>query len=86
MGKVAEKLKEIKNRDKAEWKDMPEYKFTEAKPARTIKINFRTLEDVKEFEKLLGQKIYETRKTYWYPERPDSMFSNLVYVDEEDES
>ena len=86
MSKVAERLKEIKDRDKKEWKNMPEYKFTEQKPIRTLKIKFETLEDMEKFEKLIGQKIYPTRNTYWYPERHESMFSNLVYIDEEDKS
>lgn len=86
MGKVAERLKEIKNGNKKEWKNMPEYKFTERKPIRTIKINLEKIEDLEEFQKLIGQKIYPTRNTYWYPERHDSLFSNLVYIDGKDES
>lgn len=85
MNKIAKRLKEIKEADKEEWKNMPEYKFTERKPMRTIKINIEKVEDLEEFEKLIGQKIYPTRNTYWYPERHDSLFSNLVYVDEEKE-
>jgi len=82
MSKAAERLKEIKDADKKEWKNMPEYKFTERKPMRTIKINIENVEDLEEFEKLIGQKIYPKRNTYWYPERHDSLFSDLVYVDE----
>lgn len=86
MGKVAKRLKEIKNMSKQEWKNMPEYNFTEQKPMRTIRINIGTPEDLEKFEKLIGQKIYPTRNTYWYPERHESLFSNMVYIDEEDES
>jgi len=85
MGKVAERLKEIKDTNKKEWKNMPEYKFTEEKPIRIIKIKFETIEDLEKFEKLIGQKIQSNRNTYWYPERHESLFSNLVYIDEDKE-
>jgi hypothetical protein len=84
MGKVAEELKEIKKRNKAEWKNMPEYTFTEEKPIRKLTIKFETVEDIEEFEKMLGQKIYPTRNSYWFHRCQASMFSNLVYIDEED--
>jgi hypothetical protein len=84
-GECAKKLKEIKDANKKEWKNMPEYKFIPQKPIRTIRINFETIEDLEEFKKVIGQKIYPTRNTYWYPERHDSLFSNLVYIDEKDE-
>jgi len=85
MSKVAEKLKEIKDASKKEWKNMPEYKFTPEKPIRIIKIKFETTKDLEEFEKILGQKIDSKRNTYWYPERHESLFSNLVYIDEDKE-
>jgi hypothetical protein len=83
MNKSAERLKKIKDINKNEWKNMPEYKFTAEKPIRTLKIKFETMEDLEAFEKLFGQKITEGRNTYWYPERHESLFSNLVYVDED---
>jgi hypothetical protein len=86
MNKNAKRLKEIKDMNKKEWKNMPEYKFTEQKPMRIIKIKIETAEALEAFEKLIGQKIYPARNTYWYPERHESLFSNLVYIDEEDES
>jgi hypothetical protein len=85
MGKVAEKLKEIKHMNKEEWKNMPEYKFTVENPIRVLKIKFKTIEDLEKFEKLLGQKIDPKRNTYWYPEYHESLFSNMIYVDEKDE-
>jgi len=86
LNKNAEKLKKIKETSKAEWKNMPEYKFMERKPMRTLKINFETQEDLDAFEKLIGQKIRDNRNTYWYPDKKISLFSKMVYVDEEDES
>jgi len=65
---------------------MPEYKFIPENPIRVLKIKFETIEDLNAFEKSFGQKITEGRNTYWYPERHESLFSNLVYIDEEDES
>jgi hypothetical protein len=83
LSKAAERLKEIKETIKQEWKNMPEYKFTGEKPIRTLTIKFETIDDLEAFEKLFGQKIVEGRNTYWYPERHESLFSDLVYVDED---
>lgn len=69
-----------------EWKDMPEYKMKQHKPFRTLKINFETEKDLEEFEKLLGQKIYPNRENYWFPVWHESLYSNLIYIDEENES
>lgn len=69
-----------------EWKDMPEYKMKQHKPFRIIKINFENENDVKEFEKLLEQKISPNRENYWYPVWHESLYSDLVYIDKEDES
>ena len=85
LSKVAVRLKEIKEANRKEWIDMPEYKFTEENPVRTLTIKFQTIEDLESFEKLIGQKIEPKRNTYWYPERHESLFSNLVYIDEENE-
>lgn len=66
-----------------EWKDMPEFNLTQHKPFRIIKMNFETEEDVEKFGELIGQKIYPNRENYWYPRWNESMFSDLVYVDNE---
>lgn len=78
--------KKIKDVTQEEWKDMPEYKLKQHKPIRTIKMNFETEEDLKAFEKLIGQKIHPNRENYWYPQWHESLYSNLVYVDENNES
>lgn len=70
-----------KNVAENEWKDMPEYKFRQHKPIRTIKINFENEEDIKKFEELFGQKLLLGRENYWFPGWHESMYSESVYVD-----
>lgn len=65
-----------------EWKNMPEFEQDDLSPQRTIYIHFRNEEDVQEFAKLIGQKITEKKKYYWYPEKKPNKYSNRVYVDE----
>lgn len=76
----------IDDKWREEWKNMPEYRMTQEVPLRTIKISFKTKEDIQKFSELIGQKIYENRENYWYPKLNVSLYSNLVYVDSEDES
>lgn len=84
--KNAEKLKTRKIKNREEWRNMPEYNFRARNPIRTIRIKFSTIEDLEKFEKLIEQKIQPTVNSYWYPQQSESMYSNLVYVDSEDES
>jgi hypothetical protein len=65
-----------------EWQDMPQFIMTPEVPLLTIKISFKTQEDIQQFEKLISQKIYYNRENYWYPKLNRSAFSNQIYSDE----
>jgi len=67
------------------WKGMPEYEMKQHKPFRTIHINFETEEDLQKFSELIEQKIYPNRNNYWYPAWHESLYSDLVYVEEKNE-
>jgi hypothetical protein len=65
-----------------EWQDMPEFIMIPEVPILTIKISFKTKDDIEQFEKLINQKIYFNRENYWYPKLNRSAFSNQIYSDE----
>ena len=67
---------------KKEWVGMPEFVQEDLMPFRVINVRFRNEEDVKTFEKLMGQKISEKQKTIWYPEAEFRRTSHLRYIDE----
>lgn len=67
---------------KKEWQDMPEFIMIPEVPILTIKISFKTKDDIQKFEKLINQKIYHNRENYWFPKLNRSAFSNQIYSDE----
>ncbi len=54
-----------------EWQDMPEFEQEDLEPYYTVKVHFRNMEDVKQFEAKIGQRV-ATKKNQsgymWYPE------------------
>lgn len=75
------------------WQGMPEYKSENLKPYRTLLVHFSTPEDVKEFQKVIGQKVMLNQRWIWFPEsdaraRGVGMFAEKQWIDsasEEDE-
>lgn len=49
------------------WKGMPEYRFTNNRPYKTVEVKIRSEKDVNEFAKLFDQKITEKTIYLWYP-------------------
>lgn len=69
---------------KEHWGGMPEYNADNLHPVKQLTVNFQTEEDMREFEKLVGQKLTMKTKSIWYPKR-ETISSNLLrWVDEED--
>lgn len=66
-----------------EWLDMPEFEQEDKSPYRTLFIHFENDDDIEAFGKLIGQKITEKKKYYWYPERKKPDSSQKRYIDEE---
>jgi len=50
------------------WRDMPEF-GNEPQAAQTIRVHFKTAEDVKRFGDLVGQSITEKTRYLWWPEK-----------------
>jgi ParB-like chromosome segregation protein Spo0J len=69
----------------AEWQGMPECENEDQSPFRTLRIHFRSAEDVQDFAKLLGQKITDGIKFLWHPRAEAANWSANPYVDAIDE-
>lgn len=67
---------------KKEWQGMPEFIQEDLQPYQTIKIHFETEEDVKEFAKLLNQKITIKTKYLWFPKQDIHSYHSKIYSDE----
>lgn len=76
-------FEDYENEWQKEWKDMPEFNMKPEIPILTIKLNFKTLEDVNNFSKLINQKIRFNQENYWFPKLNRSSISNLKYYDNE---
>lgn len=66
----------------SQWGGMPEFEQEDAGAVRSIKVNFKSLEDVAEFAKITGNPITERTKYIWYPKINDEVVENLVSQDE----
>ena len=68
----------------AEWQDMPEYEQKDLSPYRMVYMFFKCEEDVRDFERKIGQKIHPLRKSYWHPEAEVRHASYKLWVDEDE--
>lgn len=73
---------DLENNWEKEWKDMPEFVQEDLSPFLTIKVHFRNVEDLKEFEKLVNQKINKY-KLIWFPEAKPRKVSHLRYINDD---
>ena len=65
-----------------EWQDMPEYEQEDMNPHRTIKVHFRTQNDLDKFSLIFGQKINPKNNSYWFPKLIRRIASDKRYEDE----
>ena len=66
----------------SEWKGMPEFNMKPEVPILTIKLNFKTKEDIEKFSELINQKISFNTENYWFPKLNRKAFSEKKYYDE----
>ena len=64
-----------------EWQDMPEFQQEDTSAYKKIIISFQDDKAVKDFEKLMGQRITDKTKSLWYPPK-DKNDSLMMWVDE----
>ena len=65
-----------------EWKGMPEFVMNPEKPFRTIKLHFKTQEDIQKFSELFGQNISDNCENYWFPKFNRKEYTEEFYTDE----
>jgi len=64
------------------WQDMPEFVMEDELPFSSIMIHFANREDMEVFSKLIGQKIYKTTQSLWFPEAKIKGCAKKRYVTE----
>lgn len=62
------------------WKDMPEYIQEDLTPFKSIYVHFEKEEDLKEFSKLVDQKIGVKTQSIWYPKAKIGRSAGKVYT------
>lgn len=68
---------------KEEWKGMPEYVQENLLPAFSVRVNFATIEDLREFAELVNQHLTTKTQSIWFPEQDRAKLSDKRYVDED---
>jgi hypothetical protein len=51
------------------WQGMPEFVQEDLEPVKSLKINFLSFDDVKDFSNLINQKVTDKTKSVWYPKQ-----------------
>jgi hypothetical protein len=82
MGIMQNNLFDLDDKYEAEWKGMPEFNMTPEVPILTIKVSFKTKQDIEKFSELIGQKVSFTMENYWFPKLNRQAFSEKKYTDE----
>lgn len=62
-----------------EWEGMPEYDNEDLSAKFSTKVNFRDENDMKEFAKLIGQKLTNKTRSIWYPEKERAVLKDKFY-------
>ena len=62
-----------------EWKDMPSFSMKPEVPLHTIKLHFKTEEDMIAFSELIEQDVKKSKENYWFPKLNRSAFSDKKY-------
>ena len=67
---------------KKEWQDMPEFVQEDLTSIKTVYIHFKSLQDMRDFSKLIGQPITDKTRNIWYPVAEIGHYIDKEYVDE----
>lgn len=63
-----------------EWVGMPSYAHEDLQPKYSVIVHFRNRDDIAEFSKAIGQNVYNTTRSVWYPEAEIGRYANKKYV------
>jgi hypothetical protein len=61
---------------------MPEFNQKDLSPFSQVIVSFKNRKDMDEFSKLVGQKIYTTTQSIWFPKAKIDKYSDKRYEDE----
>ena len=64
------------------WQGMPEFEQEDLSPAYSVKINFRSLEDMRMFAGLIEQTLTEKTRSIWYPKAESENVKASIFQDE----
>lgn len=67
---------------KKHWKGMPEFIQEDQKPFQSIIVHFETLEDRKEFARLMEQTITSKTRFIWFPKLEKMDLTKRICDDE----
>lgn len=80
-GKQRDLFNEVVKEDwEREWKNMPEFVQEDKRPFKQIIVNFRNEEDVKDFSKVIGQKLTLSTKSVSFPKMDKEKPQNYLYT------
>lgn len=65
-----------------EWQGMPEFEQDDLTAEYSVRVNFKTLSDLRAFGAVVNQTITENTKSIWYPVREERPHRGKVYVEE----
>jgi len=65
---------------KEHWKGMPEFIQNDLSPYKSIKINFRSLEDMKKFSELINQTVTMNTRSIWFPKAKIGKIVDKKYI------
>ena len=68
------------NDPNAEYEGMPKYSSEDQMGVRKLIVHFKTLEDLEQFSKAIGQKIPPKAPSIWYPRVPNADMASKKYV------
>lgn len=69
--------------NESEWQGMPEFEQNDLEAVHSIKVNFRTLDDLQRFAEQIDQKLSEKTKSVWFPAKPRENLQDVAWVSDE---
>lgn len=75
-------FEDLEDKYELEWQGMPEFNMKPEVPILTIKLSFKTKDDIEKFSELIGQKVRFNMENYWFPKLNRNAFSDKKYIDE----
>ena len=67
------------------WKGMPEYESEIKSNFKQVLVSFKTEEDYKAFQKVIGQELTPKTKSIFFPKKENAQMSLLRWLDAEDD-